>query len=336
MQWKDQPCLGFTHFQAAQLTTVGKRAALWCNEFVMDLHELEYRRSNLEFRSVKGTTGTQASFLALFGGDHEKVIALERNVAKRFGFEKISPVTGQTYSRKVDAQVTLALAGVGASAHKLCNDVRLLSGLKEIDEPFETQQVGSSAMPYKRNPMRCERATGLARYLMDIAVSPLHTAAEQWFERTLDDSSNKRLAMPECFLLSDAILQIVLNVSRGLVVYPGSINARVMSELPFMAVEEILMAAVKAGGDRQALHERLRQHALAAGEQVKVHGKANDFLARVQSDAAFAGLNIEAVLTPASFVGRAPQQVEEFVASHVEPIRRRYAHKLGAGSDLRV
>jgi adenylosuccinate lyase len=336
IRYKDLPCLAYTHFQPAQLTTVGKRAAMWANDFLMDLEELEYRQARLEFRSVKGATGTQASFLSLFAGDHAKVQALEKAVAQRFGFTRISPVSGQTYSRKVDAQVAAGLAGIAASVHKLCNDVRLLSGLKEMDEPFETQQVGSSAMPYKRNPMRCERATGLARFLMDISVSPLHTAAEQWFERTLDDSSNKRLSIPEAFLAADSMLQIVLNVARGLVVYEGSLAARVAAELPFMAVEEVLMAAVKRGGDRQELHERLRQHALAAGEQVKVHGRPNDFIARVQADAAFAGLDVQKLLDPKAFVGRAPQQVEEFVASHVEPVRRRYAHRLGAAAELKV
>ncbi len=335
-RWRELPCLAFTHFQPAQLTTVGKRAALWCNEFLMDLAELEHRLANLEFRSIKGTTGTQASFLALFDGDHGKVQSLEKMVAQKMDFQRICPVTGQTYSRKVDAQVAAALAGIGASVHKFCNDVRLLAGLKEIEEPFETTQVGSSAMAYKRNPMRSERATALARYLMDIAASPLHTAAEQWLERTLDDSANRRLAIPEAFLAADGALRIVLNVSRGLVVYQGSIATHVAAELPFMATEEILMAAVRAGGDRQELHECLRQHAQAAAEQVKVHGRPNDFIDRVKADPAFAQVDLGSVLRPSAFVGRAPQQVEEFLAAQVEPVRRRYAHRLGATAELHV
>jgi len=335
-RWRDLPCLAFTHFQPAQLTTVGKRAAVWCYDFVMDLTELEHRLSRLEFRSVKGATGTQASFLELFGGDHRKVQTLEKTVAERMGFERVCPVSGQTYSRKVDAQMVAVLAGIGATVHKFCNDVRLLSGLKEMDEPFETTQVGSSAMPYKRNPMRCERATGLARFLMDISASPLHTAAEQWLERTLDDSSNKRLAVPEAFLAADGVLRIVLNVVRGLVVYPGAIAAHVAQELPFMATERILMAAVKAGGDRQSLHERIRQHAQAAAQSVKVEGKGNDFLERLKADPAFSKVDLNAVVEPSAFMGRAPQQVDEFLAAHVEPVRRRYRHLLGTSVELDV
>ena len=252
-KYRALPCLAFTHFQPAQMTTVGKRATLWCAEFLMDLQDLEYRLESLEFRGVKGTTGTQASFLALFDGDHKKVRQMERLVAEKMGFEKISAVTGQTYSRKVDGAIAGGLAGIGASVHKFCNDIRLLAHRKEVEEPFETSQVGSSAMAYKRNPMRCERATGLARFLMDIAVSPLHTAAEQWLERTLDDSANKRLAVPEAFLATDAVLRIVLNVAQGLVVYPAVMAANTKAELPFMATENILMAAVQAGADRQSI-----------------------------------------------------------------------------------
>jgi adenylosuccinate lyase len=335
-RWRDLPCLAFTHFQPAQLTTMGKRGTVWCYDFLMDLSEVEHRLATMEFLSVKGATGTQASFLALFDGDQAKVASLDKMVAEKMGFERICSVTGQTYSRKADAQVAFALAGIGASVHKLCNDLRLLSGLKEIDEPFESSQVGSSAMPYKRNPMRCERATGLARFLMDIAVSPLHTAAEQWLERTLDDSSNKRLAVPEAFLAADSILRIALNIVRGLVVYEGSVAAHVQAELPFMATENLLMAAVKAGGDRQDLHERIRRHSLAAGEQAKVHGRPNDLIDRLKADPAFAGVDFGAVLDPMAFVGRAPQQVDEFLAAHVEPVRRRYADKLGAVVDLEV
>jgi len=333
---RDLPCLAFTHFQPAQLTTVGKRATLWCAEFLSDLRDLEYRLESLEFRGVKGTTGTQASFLALFDGDHEKVKRLERLVAEKMGFARIAAVTGQTYGRKVDAAVAQMLAGVGASVHKFCNDIRLLAHRKEVEEPFASTQVGSSAMAYKRNPMRCERATGLARFLMDVAQSPLHTAAEQWFERTLDDSANKRLAMAESFLAADAVLLIVLNVARGLVVYPKVIAAAVAAELPFMATENVLMAGVKAGGDRQELHERIREHSMAAARQVKEHGRANDLIDRLKGDEAFAKVDIDALLDPAAFIGRAPRQVDEFLAEHVEPVRAKYVDALGQESDLRV
>src|SRR5687767_7090487 len=275
-KWKDLPTLGYTHFQPAQLTTVGKRATLWAQDLVIDLEELEYRISNLRFRGVKGTTGTQASFLTLFDNDHAKVERLDRMVTERFAFKESFPVTGQTYPRKVDAQVVCSLAGIAASVHKFCNDVRILAGLKQLEEPFEEEQVGSSAMAYKRNPMRCERATGLARFVISLADSPLQTAAEQWFERTLDDSSNKRLAVPEPFLAIDGCLQIVINVARGLVVYPKTIEAAVLAELPFMATEEILMAGVSGGGDRQDLHEQIRRHSLDAAREVKEHGRPND------------------------------------------------------------
>jgi len=330
------PCLAFTHFQPAQLTTVGKRAALWCADFLSDLRDVEYRLDNLEFRGVKGTTGTQASFLALFDGDGEKVRTLERLVAEKMGFEKIAAITGQTYSRKVDAAVAQVLAGIGASVHKFCNDVRLLAHRREMEEPFSASQVGSSAMAYKRNPMRCERATALARFLMDIAQSPLHTAAEQWFERTLDDSANKRLAMSEAFLTADAILRITLNVVGGLVVYPEVIASAVRAELPFMATENILMATVRAGGDRQELHERIRRHSQAAAEQVKVHGRANDLLDRLKADEAFAAVDIDSLLDPSTFVGRAPQQVDEFLAAEAQPVRLKYADALGQESGVEI
>jgi len=333
---RDLPCLGFTHYQPAQMTTVGKRATLWCAEFIRDLAEVEYRLDTLEFRGAKGTTGTQASYLALFAGDHEKVLEMERLVAGAMGFEKIAPVTGQTYSRKVDAAVAQTLAQIGASVHKFANDVRLLANLKELEEPFAASQVGSSAMAYKRNPMRCERATGLARFLMDVAQSPLHTAAEQWFERTLDDSSNKRLAIPEAFLAADAVLRIVLNVAQGMVVYPATIAARVAAELPFMATENILMAGVQAGSDRQELHEKIRVHSQAAAQRVKQEGKPNDLLDRLQGDEAFAALDFAALLDPATFVGRAPQQVDSFLATQVTPIRTRYGAALGATGELKV
>src|SRR5688572_30144079 len=309
IKWKDQPALGYTHFQPAQLTTVGKRATLWAQDLVLDLEELEYRISNLKFRGVKGTTGTQASFLTLFDNDHAKVEQLDRMVTERFGFNASFPVTGQTYPRKVDAQIVSALAGIAASVHKFCNDVRILAGLKQLEEPFEEEQVGSSAMAYKRNPMRCERATGLARFVISLSISPLQTAAEQWFERTLDDSSNKRLAIPEAFLATDGCLQIVVNVARGLVVYPKTIEAQVMAELPFMATEEVLMAAVRAGGDRQELHERIRRHSLAAAQAVKMEGKPNDLIERLQGDKAFTRIDLGSVMDPDRFVGRAPRQV---------------------------
>ena len=336
VQWKDLPTLGYTHFQPAQLTTVGKRATLWAQDLAIDLEEVEYRIANLRFRGVKGTTGTQASFLSLFEGDHAKVEQLDAKITSKFGFSESFVVTGQTYPRKVDAQVVSSLAGIAASVHKFCNDIRLLAGMKQIEEPFEEEQVGSSAMAYKRNPMRCERATGLARFVISLASSPLQTAAEQWFERTLDDSSNKRLAIPEPFLAIDGALMIVVNVARGLVVYPKVIESAVMAELPFMATEEILMAAVKAGGDRQALHESIRRHSQAAAEQVKMHGRANDLIDRLRSDPSFSKVPLQQLLDSRNFVGRAPQQVDDFVRKVVDPIRARYRSKLSAGAELRV
>ncbi len=335
-KYRDLPCLGFTHFQSAQMTTVGKRATLWCADFVHDLRDLEYRLENLAFRGVKGTTGTQASFLTLFDGDHEKVKKLEKMVAEKMGFSRIYCVTGQTYSRKVDATIALTLASMGATVHKFCNDIRLLAHRKEIEEPFGESQVGSSAMAYKRNPMRCERATALARFLMDIATSPLHTFSEQWLERTLDDSANKRLVIPEAFLSADAILLITLNVTRGMVVYPEVIAAGIDAELPFMATENILMAAVKAGGDRQELHERIRQHSLAAAEQVKKFGRPNDLINRLQKDEAFATLDFQKLLDPRTFVGRAPQQTDEFIEAEVNPIRRKYSQLLGQTGEIEI
>jgi adenylosuccinate lyase len=332
VKWKDLPTLGYTHFQPAQLTTVGKRMTLWAQDLIIDLEEMEHRIATLRFRGVKGTTGTQASFLGLFGGDHAKVEQLDRMVTQRFGFAESFAVTGQTYPRKVDAQVIGAVAGVAASVHKFCNDIRLLAGLKQIEEPIEKDQVGSSAMAYKRNPMRCERATGLARFAISLASSPLLTAAEQWFERTLDDSSNKRLAVPEPFLAVDGCLMIVIDVARGLVVYPSTIEAAVKAELPFMATEEILLA----GGDRQEQHERIRQHSRDAATQVKEFGRPNDLISRLQQDPAFSHVQFDQVLDPDRFVGRAPQQVEAFVRSVVEPIRKRYAATLGQAITLKV
>jgi adenylosuccinate lyase len=335
-KWKDLPTLGYTHFQPAQLTTVGKRAVLWAQDLVIDLEELEHRIATLRFRGVKGTTGTQASFLSLFDGDHPKVEALDRMVTERFGFNKSFTVTGQTYPRKIDAQVVSSLAGIAASVHKFCNDIRLLAGLKQIEEPFEEEQVGSSAMAYKRNPMRCERATGLARFVISLSTSPLQTAAEQWLERTLDDSANKRLAIPEPFLAVDGCLSIVCNVARGLVVYPKTITAAVMAELPFMATEDILMAAVRAGGDRQELHETIRRHSLAAARQVKELGQSNDLIARLSAEPVFAKLNLAEVVNPENFVGRAREQVTQFLHEVVAPIRSTYAANLNIEDSLKV
>jgi len=334
--WKDLPTLGFTHFQPAQLTTVGKRATLWAQDLTMDLEEIEHRIRTLKFRGVKGTTGTQASFLALFDGDHTRCEQLDRSLTERFAFGESFAVTGQTYPRKVDAQIVCDLAGVAASVHRFANDVRLLAGMKQIEEPFEAEQVGSSAMAYKRNPMRCERATGLARFVISLASSPLQTAAEQWFERTLDDSSNKRLSVPEAFLAIDGCLQIVINVARGLVVYPRVIETYVAAELPFMATEEILMAGVRAGGDRQELHEAIRRHSQDAARVVKMEGRANDLIERLRGDAAFAKVNLAQVMDARQYVGRAPQQVEAFVEKVVGPIRARYRQVLGQQVELKV
>ena len=336
LQWKDLPTLGYTHFQPAQLTTVGKRAILWAQEFVMDLAELEHRIATLQFRGVKGTTGTQASFLTLFDGDHAKVEALDRLITERFGFSGVFSATGQTYSRKLDAQIVCVLAGIAGSVHKFSNDVRLLAGLKQIEEPFEDEQIGSSAMAYKRNPMRCERATGLARFVISLASSPLQTAAEQWFERTLDDSANKRLCIPEAFLATDGCLLITTNVARGLVVYPKVIQAAVMAELPFMATEEILIAGVRAGGDRQTLHEIIRRHSQAAGMQVKELGQPNDLLQRLAHEPALAGIDLNTLMDPAKFIGRAPQQVERFYTEVIAPICGKYKAYLCQNMDLRV
>jgi len=336
VKWKELPTLGYTHYQPAQLTTVGKRATLWAQDLVIDLEELEHRIQTLRFRGVKGTTGTQASFLSLFNGDHRKCDQLDEMVTKRFGFDASFSVTGQTYPRKIDAQVVCTLGGIAASVHRFANDVRLLAGMKQLEEPFEAEQVGSSAMAYKRNPMRCERATGLARFVISLVTSPLQTAAEQWFERTLDDSSNKRLTIPEPFLAIDGCLQILVNVARGMVVYPKTIEAAVNAELPFMATEEILMAGVQAGGDRQELHELIRKHSLAAAEQVKQHGKANDLLTRLRTDSTFAKINLDDVMDAKRYIGRAPQQVEAFIEKVVTPIRARYTEKLGEEVTLKV
>jgi adenylosuccinate lyase len=325
---RETPCLAYTHLQPAQPTTVGKRAVLWTYDFVLILAEIELRLQTLMLRGIKGTTGTQASFLELFEGDHEKVRKLEFAVAERLGFSRVHPVSGQTYSRIIDAQVLSSLAALAAAAHKMALDVRLLAAFKEIDEPFEEEQVGSSAMAYKRNPVLTERVTGLSRYLMNLIGNPLQTAAEQMFERTLDDSSNKRITIPEAFLAADAIVDILIHVSRGFVVNKAVIQQRLEAELPFMATENILMAAVKAGGDRQDLHERIRKHSQEAAKQVKQEGKVNDLLARLKGDAAFATADLGKALNPLLYVGRSVQQVDEFVKHTIDPIRQRYTGKL--------
>lgn len=335
-KYRNMPTLGLTHFQPAQVTTVGKRAAMWCYDFVRDLDEVEHRLGDLRFRGVKGTTGTQASFLALCNNNHRKVLRLEEDVARQMGFEAVEPITGQTYSRKVDAQVVCALGGIAASVHKFANDIRLLANLWEMEEPFEKDQVGSSAMAYKRNPMLCERATGLARLVISLVQSPLQTAAEQWFERTLDDSSNKRVVVPEAFLATDGMLRVVAHVARGLVVYPKVIESRLRAELPFMATEDILMAGVAAGGDRQDLHERIRRHSQAAARRVKLEGGENDLLERLAADPALAKVKLKTVANPKHFVGRAPQQVDGFLATYVSPVRRRYRNALNRPCDLQV
>ena len=321
-KYKNMPALAYTHLQPAQLTTVGKRATLWLNELYMDYCELEHRLSSLALLGSKGTTGTQASFMELFGGDSAKIKAVEQDIAAAMGFDKVVPVSGQTYSRKMDYQVVSVLSGIAQSASKFAYDLRLLANFKEMEEPFEKSQIGSSAMPYKRNPMRCERICALSRYLMVDVLNPSFTTGTQWFERTLDDSANKRVAMAEGFLAADAILNIMLNVTDGIVVYPKVIRSRLMAELPFMASENIMMQAVEKGGNRQELHERLRQHAIAAGKQVKEEGLPNDMVDRIAADPAF-GLTKEEIvagLVPENFVGRAPQQVEEFIAHILKPI----------------
>ncbi|MEM1013690.1 MAG: adenylosuccinate lyase [Planctomycetota bacterium] len=336
IEWKDLPTLGYTHFQPAQLTTVGKRATLWTQDVADDVVELERLADTLRFRGVKGTTGTQASFLALFDGDGDKVDQLDDFVREAFGFETCYAVSGQTYPRKLDATVAGVLSGVAASIHKFANDIRILAGLKQLEEPFEKDQIVSSAMAYKRNPMRCERATGLCRFAMSLATSPVMTAAEQWLERTLDDSSNKRLALPEMFLALDAAADIVTNVSRGLVVYPAVVAKTVAAELPFMATEEILMAGVKAGGDRQELHEAVRKHSMDAAANVKQRGGDNDLIDRLRGDPLFAKVDLDASLDPARFTGRAAVQTERFVSGVVEPIRERYRDQLAGDVELKV
>ncbi|HIR84072.1 MAG TPA: adenylosuccinate lyase [Candidatus Galloscillospira excrementavium] len=338
-QYKALPTLGFTHFQPAQMVTVGKRTTLWMNDLLQDLEEVEYRISHLKLLGSKGTTGTQASFLELFEGDHEKVKELERKIAREMGFEAVVPVSGQTYSRKVDAAVLATLSGIAQSASKFATDLRLLCHLKEVEEPFEAHQIGSSAMPYKRNPMRCERICALARYVMADAQNPAFTAATQWFERTLDDSANKRISVPEAFLAVDAILNIYDNVAGGLVVHEKVIRRHVLEELPFMATENIMMDAVKRGGNRQELHERIRVHSLEAGKNIKDRGEANNLIDLIAADPLF-GMSREeltAHLEPGRYIGRCPEQVTEFLRDTVSPVLEHYAYALqGTITELKV
>ncbi|MEX2113738.1 MAG: adenylosuccinate lyase [Pirellulales bacterium] len=335
-KYRDLPCLAFTHLQPAQPTTVGKRACLWAYDLVMDLEEIEFRSARLKARGAKGTTGTQASFLQLFAGDHAKVQRLDQLVAEKMGFPMSYLVTGQTYSRKVDAQVIDVLAGIATSAQKAATDLRLLQNRKEIEEPFEADQIGSSAMAYKRNPMRAERICGLSRFVISLQSSAANTAATQWLERTLDDSSNRRLTIPQAFLAVDAILMLYQNVAAGLVVYPQVIAKHLQEELPFMVTEAILMEAVAKGGDRQDIHERIRRHSQDAAAVVKQQGGANDLLERLAADPAFRGIDLSATLDPAKFVGRAPEQVDEFIADVVAPIRARYPADTTPDAEIRV
>lgn len=338
LEYKDLATLGFTHFQAAQLTTVGKRATLWLQSLLLDFEELEFRINTMRFRGVKGTTGTQASYAELFNHDFDKVKKLDEMVAEKLGFDKRFMVTGQTYDRKVDAQVLNFLSNIAQSAHKFTNDLRLLQNLKEIEEPFEKNQIGSSAMAYKRNPMRSERIASLAKFVMSLATSPAMVASTQWFERTLDDSANKRLAIPQAFLAVDAILLIWQNIMEGLVVYPKMIEKRIMSELPFMATEYIIMEGVKNGGDRQELHERIRMHSMEAGKQVKVEGKDNDLIERILADDYF---NIDKnrlmeLLNPNNFIGFASEQTLDFIEVEVNPLIEKYKDLLGIKAELHV
>lgn len=338
MQWKDLPTLGYTHYQPAQLVTVGKRACLWAQDLLFDIEDIERMIERLRCRGVKGTTGTQASFLSLFNGDHDKVKKLEQRVSEKLGFDRAYAVTGQTYPRKVDSQVLRVLAGIGESVCKFGTDMRLLQNLKEVEEPFGEKQIGSSAMAYKRNPMRCERACALGRFLI---VAPLHaemTSATQWFERTLDDSAIRRLSLPESFLAADAALNLYLSIIEAPDVYPGVIERHVRAELPFMATENILMACVKRGGDRQELHEVIRQRSQASARKVKMEGGENDLLDRLAADKAIGmtRAEINAALDLREFVGRAPEQVVEFVEGEVQPVLNRYAARIGAASDVRV
>jgi adenylosuccinate lyase len=330
--------LGYTHYQPAQLTTVGKRACLWMQDFILDIEELENRIANLRFRGAKGTIGTQNSFMALFNRDEKKVKQLDQQVSKKMGFDKILPVAGQVYTRKIDSQITDVLSGIAQSAHKFANDLRLLHNLKEIEEPFGKKQIGSSAMPYKRNPMRCERVTSLARYIICDSMNTDLTSGAQWFERTLDDSANRRLVLPEMFIATDAMLDIVLGVVRGLTVYPKVIERRVNEELPFLASESILMEAVKAGGNRQILHEKIRKYSMETTTLVKVKGADNDFMERIKRDKAFAKIKdkLDDILNPKNFIGRAPKQVTEYITEVAKPLLRKFKKLLGVKIEFRV
>lgn len=333
-EYKDMPTLAYTHYQAAQPTTVGKRATLWLNDLTLDLDDIDHVIGTMKLLGCKGTTGTQASFMELFNGDHEKCKALDRKIAEKMGFDACYPVSGQTYSRKVDSRVLSVLAGLAQSAHKFSNDIRLLQHMKEVEEPFEKTQIGSSAMAYKRNPMRSERMASLANYLMSDVMNPQITAATQWFERTLDDSANRRIAVSEAFLAADSILELYINITDGLVVYPKVIESHLMAELPFMASENIMMDAVKAGGDRQELHERIRELSMEAGKVVKEEGKPNDLLDRIAADPLFAKLGVTKesltkALDPKDYVGRAPEQVAEFLDSVIKPILEENKDELG-------
>ena len=338
LEYKDLPCLAFTHFQPAQPTTVGKRASLWAHDLMMDFEEIDYLLSNKKLLGCKGTTGTQASFMELFEGDTEKVKELDKRICEKLGYDAFYPVSGQTYSRKYDTRVLQALTGIAQSAHKFSNDIRLLQHMKEVEEPFEKNQIGSSAMAYKRNPMRSERMAALANYVITDAMNPAITASTQWFERTLDDSANKRISVAEAFLAVDGILDLYLNITDGLVVYPKVIEANLLRELPFMATENIMMDAVKNGGNRQELHERIRQHSMAAGRVVKEEGKPNDLIARIADDPAF-GMDrnqIEAIMDPRNFTGRSSQQTEEFFTDYIDPILEKEKESLGLTAQINV
>lgn len=338
LEYKDMPCLAFTHFQPAQPTTVGKRAALWAHDLMMDYEEIEYLLEHKKLLGQKGTTGTQASFMELFNGDTDKVKEIDRIICEKLGYDAYFPVSGQTYSRKYDTRVLHALAGIAQSAHKFSNDIRLLQHMKEIEEPFEKGQIGSSAMAYKRNPMRSERMASLANYVICDTLNPALTASTQWFERTLDDSANKRISIPEAFLATDGILDLYLNITDGLVVYPKVIEADLLRELPFMATENIMMDAVKAGGDRQELHEAIRVHSMEAGRHVKEEGKPNDLIDLIAADPKF-GMTKEQimqVMDPKNFVGRAPQQTEEFFKEYIDPILEANKDDLGIHADINV
>ena len=337
-EYKDMPCLAYTHLQPAQLTTVGKRATLWLNELLMDFEDLEYRISSLKLLGSKGTTGTQASFMELFEGDTEKIKKLEKMIAEEMGFDSVVPVSGQTYSRKIDSQILSVLSGIAQTCSKFSNDMRILQSFKEMEEPREKGQIGSSAMAYKRNPMRCERITSLARYIMIDSLNPAFTAGTQWFERTLDDSANKRISVAEAFLGVDAILNIMMNVTDGLIVYPEIIRRRIMAELPFMATENIMMDAVKKGGNRQELHERIREYSMAAAEQVKMYGKENNLCELILNDPMFmiTKEELDAILKPESFTGRSSEQVTEFLDEFIKPILKANKDALDEKAEINV